>query len=329
MPRLHPGRPHLTEARTTDRQFHTWAVPNRPHTLRRNARTDDAFQLSVRGANAMAGARPHRAEPGATTRPTKGGAVRIRIALSTAIAVLVIPSLVIPSLLFMSFSSTGAGAARAHHGRHEAGTRHRAAKTESKPASHSRAHEAAQAQLAKAQKAAELASYYEAVNKANFYNAVTKQQEETYLKEYAYLKGLAYLRASAYLKALAAQQAAVAAQQAKAQQAAAAAAAVCSPCSPCRPGRSAPGRRRLGRHEHEHARLGLYPGARVQRQLRRGWRRGLPVRTRHVGGAHRPEHAGGGLSARRPRRRGAQALRRARLGALDHTLRVRAVTDRS
>jgi hypothetical protein len=35
----------------------------------------------------MAGARPHRAEPGAYARPTKGGAVRIRIALSTAIAV--------------------------------------------------------------------------------------------------------------------------------------------------------------------------------------------------------------------------------------------------
>ena len=157
--------------------------------------------------------------------------MRIRIALSTAIAVLVIPSLVIPSLLFMSFSSTGAGAARAHHGRHEAGTRHRAAKTESKPASHSRAHEAAQTQLAKAQKAAELASYYEAVNKANFYNAVTKQQEETYLKEYAYLKGLAYLRASAYLKALAAQQAAAAAQQAKAQQAAVAPAAPAAPAA--------------------------------------------------------------------------------------------------
>jgi hypothetical protein len=30
-----------------------------------HARTDDAFPLSVRGAYAMAGARPHRAEPGA------------------------------------------------------------------------------------------------------------------------------------------------------------------------------------------------------------------------------------------------------------------------
>jgi type IV secretory pathway VirB10-like protein len=36
----------------------------------------------------MAGARPHRAEPGAPARPTKGGAVRIRIALTTAIAVI-------------------------------------------------------------------------------------------------------------------------------------------------------------------------------------------------------------------------------------------------
>ena len=46
--------------------------PNRPHTLRRYARTDDAFPLSVRGANAMAGARPHRAEPGARARPDEG-----------------------------------------------------------------------------------------------------------------------------------------------------------------------------------------------------------------------------------------------------------------
>src|ERR1700722_17324479 len=63
--------------------------PNRPHTLRRYARTDDAFPLSVRGAYAKAGARPHRAEPGAIARPTKGGAVRIRIALTTAIAVII------------------------------------------------------------------------------------------------------------------------------------------------------------------------------------------------------------------------------------------------
>jgi Transglycosylase-like domain len=36
----------------------------------------------------LAGARPHRAEPGALARPTKGGAVRIRIALTTALAVI-------------------------------------------------------------------------------------------------------------------------------------------------------------------------------------------------------------------------------------------------
>ena len=52
------------------------------HPAATSARTDDAFPLAVRGANAMAGARPHRAEPGAPrARPTKGGAVRIRIAL--------------------------------------------------------------------------------------------------------------------------------------------------------------------------------------------------------------------------------------------------------
>jgi hypothetical protein len=90
--------------------------------------------------------------------------VRIRIALSTAIAVLVIPSLLFTSL----FSSTPAGATRA---RHEAGTRHRAVKINSKLASYS-----------EAQKAARL---------ANFYAAVTKQQEETFLQEYAYLQAVA------------------------------------------------------------------------------------------------------------------------------------------
>jgi hypothetical protein len=89
--------------------------------------------------------------------------VRIRIALSTAIAVLVFPS-----LLFMLFSSTPAGAARA---RHEAGARHRAVKIDSKLASYSQA-----------QKAAEL---------ANFYSAMTRQEEETYLEEYSYLQAVA------------------------------------------------------------------------------------------------------------------------------------------
>jgi hypothetical protein len=101
--------------------------------------------------------------------------VRTRIALSTAIAVLVIPS-----LLFMLFSSTPADGART---RHEAGTRHRAVKIDSKLTSYSKAQKAAEAQqAAQAQKAAQLASYYAAVAKA---------QEENYLKEYAYLQEVA------------------------------------------------------------------------------------------------------------------------------------------
>src|SRR5580704_15143089 len=59
------------ELRTTPR-INPGAVHNRPHTLRRQARTDDAFLLAVRGANAMAGARPHRAEPGAPGAPDEG-----------------------------------------------------------------------------------------------------------------------------------------------------------------------------------------------------------------------------------------------------------------
>ena len=95
--------------------------------------------------------------------------MRIRIALSTAIAVLVIPS-----LLFTLFSSTPAAAARV---RHEAGARHRAVKIDSKLASYSQAVKAAQL--------------------ANFYNAVTRAQEEDYLQEYAYLHALAANAANA------------------------------------------------------------------------------------------------------------------------------------
>src|ERR1700722_6859101 len=83
---FHLDRPENDKSEDTPRTF-PGPSHNRPHTLRHHARTDDAFPLSVRGAYAMAGARPHRAEPGAPARPTKGGAVRIRIALTTAAAV--------------------------------------------------------------------------------------------------------------------------------------------------------------------------------------------------------------------------------------------------
>jgi hypothetical protein len=95
--------------------------------------------------------------------------VRIRIALSTAVAVLVIPS-----FLFTLFSVAPAAAAKA---RHEAGTRHRAVRIDSKVRSHSQAQQAAKL--------------------AVFANAVTKAQEENYLKEYAYLTAVAAQKAAA------------------------------------------------------------------------------------------------------------------------------------
>jgi hypothetical protein len=108
--------------------------------------------------------------------------MRIRIALSTAVAVIVIPS-----ILFTLFSINPATAARA---RHEAGNRHRAIRVDSKLTSYSRAQRAAAAKAAAAQQAvgAQLAAYAD---------AVTKAQEEDYLKEYAYLKAVAAQKAAA------------------------------------------------------------------------------------------------------------------------------------
>jgi muramidase (phage lysozyme) len=116
-------------------------------------------------------------------RLTKGGAVRTRIALSTALAVLI----VVPVLLFALSSSNPVASARI---RHEAGSRHRAARIDMKLMSD-----------AQAQKATQLAT---------FYNAVTAQQEETYLEEISYLKEVAYLKGIAYIQALAAQRSAAA-----------------------------------------------------------------------------------------------------------------------
>ncbi len=185
-------------------------------------------------------------------RPTKGGAVRIRIALATAVAVLVIPAVL---FTFLSNSSPVASARPGHAAasRHVAGSRHRAVRIDMKLMSY-----------AAAQKLAKVAT---------FYNAVTTQEEANYFKEIT------------FLKALAAQQAAAAA----AQQASAAAAAAAEAALDLGAG---PNRWRLGRHEHEHARLGLHPTTRIRRQLHRGWRRRLPVRAWHVGGPDRSQHAG-------------------------------------
>jgi hypothetical protein len=112
--------------------------------------------------------------------------VRIRIALTTAVAVLVIPA-----LLFALFTGSTSASARV---RHTAGTRHRTARVDMRLMSY-----------AQAQKAAKLADYY---------NAVITAEEQN------------YLRGISYVETVAAQQAAAAAaQKAAAQQAAAAAAA--------------------------------------------------------------------------------------------------------
>ena len=128
--------------------------------------------------------------------------MRIRIALGTAVAVIVLPA-----LLFALFSIP---AASARVSRHEAISQHRAVKIDSKLMSY-----------AQAQKVAKLATYS---------NAVAAQQEATYLKDVAFMKAL---QDAAFIKALqqqAAQRAAAAANQAQAAAAARAqAAAVAAP----------------------------------------------------------------------------------------------------
>jgi hypothetical protein len=94
--------------------------------------------------------------------------VRIRIALSTAVAVTLIPV-----LLFTIFSSSPAASAKAvRHSavRHVASGHHRSTPARMKLMSY-----------AQAQKVSKLVT---------FYDAVTAQQEENYLEEIAYLKAL-------------------------------------------------------------------------------------------------------------------------------------------
>jgi hypothetical protein len=112
--------------------------------------------------------------------------VRIRIALTTALAVLVVPA-----LFFALFTGSTPASARV---RHTAGTRHRAARVDLRLMSY-----------AQAQKAAKLADYY---------NAVIVAEEQTYLRGISFIETVAAQRAAQ-----------AAAQQAAAQQAATAAAA--------------------------------------------------------------------------------------------------------
>lgn len=96
--------------------------------------------------------------------------MRTRIALSTALAVLI----VVPVLLFALSSSRSTASER---NRHEAGSRYRGARIDMKLMSY-----------APAEKETKLAT---------FYNAFIAQQEATYLKGIAYLQALAAQRSAA------------------------------------------------------------------------------------------------------------------------------------
>jgi len=145
-------------------------------------------------------------------RPTKGGAVRIRIALGTAVAVIAIPA-----IFFACFTTSSAASARLS--RHEAASRHRTVRINDT-----------------------LMSYAQAENVSRmvtYANAVEAGEVQTYLSEIAYIKSVA--AQIAYIKSVAAQR-----QQAAAQAAAVAAAAarsrpVAAPAAaPATPAPSAP-----------------------------------------------------------------------------------------
>ena len=93
----------------------------------------------------MAGARPHRAEPGAqSARPTKGGAMRIRIALTTAVAVIVVA---VPAVLMSLLSSDPAWAQATRHeavGSHQGADAHHAVRINDTLMSYSQARKVAQ-----------------------------------------------------------------------------------------------------------------------------------------------------------------------------------------
>ncbi len=102
-------------------------------------------------------------------RPTKGGAVRIRIALGTAVAVVAVPA-----SLFAVFSSSSAASTRLT--RHEANSHHRTVKINDTLMSY-----------AQARAAATMVTYADAVEAG---------QVKTYLTEIAYLKAVAAHRNS-------------------------------------------------------------------------------------------------------------------------------------
>jgi hypothetical protein len=130
-------------------------------------------------------------------RPTKGGAVRIRIALGTAVAVVAVPASV-----FAVFSSSPAASARLT--RHQAISQHQTVKISDQLMSY-----------AQARRAAAMVDYA---------NAVEAEQVKTYLGEIAYLKAVSVQRQQQEQEA-AAQDAAAAAAAAAAQSRAVAVAA--------------------------------------------------------------------------------------------------------
>jgi Transglycosylase-like domain len=102
-------------------------------------------------------------------RPTKGGAVRIRIALGTAVAVTAIPA------IFFAFSSSSP-ATSARLSRQEASSQHQGAHMH-----HAVRINDTLMSYAQAQKAAAMVTYA---------NAVKAAQVKTYLTEFAYLKAV-------------------------------------------------------------------------------------------------------------------------------------------
>ena len=113
-----PGRDEI-EDDTQDQSRGCTQPAAHPAATSQNGRRLPALR-SGRECNGRSPPTPSRAWR-AIARPTKGGAVRIRIALGTAVAVIVIPA-----FLFAFFSSTSAASARVT--RHEASSRHRAVK---------------------------------------------------------------------------------------------------------------------------------------------------------------------------------------------------------
>jgi hypothetical protein len=122
-------------------------------------------------------------------RPTKGGAVRIRIALGTAVAVVAIPA-----IFFAFFSSNSAASARLT--RHEASSQHRTVRINDTLMSY-----------AQAEKASKMVAYTNAVEAGemqSYANAVEAGEVQTYLAEINYIKTVAAQRQQAAAAAAAA-----------------------------------------------------------------------------------------------------------------------------